>query len=229
MKRYLLGLLLLLSFHANAQNAQLLGHSWHLQQIVVEDQIFLYPNQGHSSQIEFFEDRFSMDFPVCKEIAIDDIIYTGEDAFALTGSFLALIGFCSHQSMDWHYSFYAFLNQTNGPFTYVVSTQDNHDFLIVTNVYGHQAFYADAQLAAADFQQKQFGLFFNPGHKTLEFPGFDTNQLLQLTVYNQVGQAVFKGRNIQNGINISTFSNGIYFAKLQLRDGTMVSRKFLKY
>lgn len=229
MKRYVLGVLFLVSLSGKAQHAQLLGHSWHLRQIVVEDQIFLYPNQGHSSQIEFSEDRFSMDFPVCTEIATDDITYTADDTFGLTGSFLALTGFCSHPSMDWHYSFYTYINQTRGPFTYVISTEDNHDFLVVTNIDGKQAFYTDTPLAVTDFNPASVGLFFNPDQKTLEFPGIQPNQLSRLTVYNQVGQSVFEGENIQNGANLSVLANGIYFAKLLLQDGTTVSKKFLKH
>jgi hypothetical protein len=233
MKRIVLVFLFLNVMQSKAQDAQLFGHTWYLQQIVVADQTYPYPFQGYNSIIEFTNENFTIDFLGCYGTQLFQIAYSNQDGFTLPvfiGGFDFECGGVNPAVYELHYDFYGSIGSTNqGPFTYVVSTENGHDFLVVTNVNGDQAFYADAQLGTTNFGPSQFAVFYNTQNGNLEFSGTDAEKISRMTIYNQTGQAVFSASPIQNGANLSTLSSGMYFARISLYDGRTVVQKFLKY
>jgi hypothetical protein len=69
----------------------------------------------------------------------------------------------------------------------------------------------------------------NPVTSTLTIS--NTNTINKIEIYNMVGEVVSAVENVNKNtyaINVENLQNGLYFAKIQLKNGTIVSKKIIK-
>lgn len=82
------------------------------------------------------------------------------------------------------------------------------------------------QLNQENFEKDIFKVFPNPtSDKIFLNSNLETNSI---SIFNPKGQKVYESYEFINEIDISNFSNGLYFLKLSLKNGTEITKKIVK-
>lgn len=79
-------------------------------------------------------------------------------------------------------------------------------------------------LSTQEFEKNQYPIYPNP---TKEFINLSNNLKGNFEIYDLLGKLLLKGKDIENKINISSLTNGIYLLKIE-SEGKIISQKFIK-
>jgi hypothetical protein len=64
--------------------------------------------------------------------------------------------------------------------------------------------------------EDQFSLYPNPADKSVTISVKNGATILEVVIYNQIGQKVLQGKPVNNTLDISTLSPGMYIVELVL-------------
>ena len=90
----------------------------------------------------------------------------------------------------------------------------------VDNIY----FYAEATQGLDDNVFNTFKMFPNPAKDTVQF-SINSNENLDIEIFDMLGKSVLRVNDVQNEVNISDLNSGLYFVQMTL--GTQQATKKL--
>ncbi|CAM3281868.1 T9SS type A sorting domain-containing protein [Empedobacter stercoris] len=110
---------------------------------------------------------------------------------------------------------------------------DVHGFTMLHNNYGGDAYYDNFKfstddLAVHQIEGKEFKIYPNPVKDYLTFDANFHEQISSVEVSNTIGQVVLKSNQSLKGLDTSSLKSGVYFVKINLKDGKTITRKIIK-
>ena len=136
---------------------------------------------------------------------------------------------CDYQShTDFERDYFGFFS-TDVQFEYIIDTDSNNpnnQSLILSPAPGFFLFYSNTQLSILENKIADYKIYPNPVSETL-FITSENNSIDKISVYSINGQLVLSEKGNVSQIDISAFSDGLYFMEIASENGTSV-QKFIK-
>ena len=241
----LLGLFYLPSNILWAQNPELANHTWYFNHGEVNGELFFLPDPDLPSSI-YINDEFisSSDLNCNHSWFYEEIYYNSENTtFTLPIEPSILLGwdYCPDYQRDFmalhsqvYFTFSTTENSlTKNPFTYILTSVDDYFQLKIENGEGDWAVYNSVLLSEPSFETKKFHLYPNPVANILNIQGSnDVLQNAQLELYDVTGKSlafetIATDANFVS-INVSHLNSGIYLLKINHKDASQETLRFVK-
>ncbi len=158
--------------------------------------------------------------------------FTSDTMFTSLGCGLILAG-CDIEENNVFQSNYIMIYQefstpqTFGPFNYTLTTENDIISLTITNSLGDSATYSATTLGNSTQDQISFTIYPNPASNLIYFKGSKI-KIQNFKIFNINGQQVLQSAfNPATGIDVSHLTKGVYFIKVDTKDGSLM-KKFIK-
>jgi len=155
------------------------------------------------------------------EINNPDESYEGE-----TGPYVSLLTAYNMDSDELEDNAYVLSGEPSNPTVLVYNQGDEAEGApLVGNIPNGTVYrFTPGELSTNDFSEAKLSIYPNPVSNQL----FIQTEILeyQISVYNELGQKI-RFTSDRNSINVTNFSKGLYFIKINTNDGTIV-KKFIK-
>ncbi|WGF93687.1 T9SS type A sorting domain-containing protein [Aequorivita marisscotiae] len=240
MKTLLYILILNIGAISYAQDPQLAGVDWYLQDLIINGEHYPPPR---NSEIQNVQARFyaisngdSADAFitfVCNEIYGLLIYDEFNPVFSFTYQENTFITCTLQVNEDYEGLYFNFFYAPFGSiYNYSITTDTNgYKVLLLTSPTGDKAIYGDNILSSEDFYSSQFSIHPNPAQNELFIIAQNTTENLTLKIFNIVGK-LLSTQNImlqdQKAIDVSQLVSGIYFLNIEEENGNTTTKKFIK-
>ncbi len=240
MKYIILFLAILIFLTGSAQDSQLAGVDWYLQNLVINGQNYPPP---YNSEVQNVEARFyaisngdsadAFTTFVCNTLYGLLIYDEFNDSFSFTYQENTLITCTLQVNEDYEGIYFNFFYAPFGSlYNYSITTETNgHKTLVLISPTGDQAIYGDNPLSNQDFSLTQFSLHPNPAQTELFITAQNTTGNLKIKILNIEGR-LLNAQNItlhnKAPIDVSQLVSGVYFLKIEDGSGNTTIKKFIK-
>jgi hypothetical protein len=242
----LLGLFYLPSNILWAQNSELANHNWYFNHGEVNGEAFFLPDINLPSHIVLSEVFYSYDLNCHHGWSFYEIEYeANNNIFSVLDNPTFLVGwdYCPDYQRDFmalHSEVYFTYSSTDNPtyitknpFTYILTSVDDYFQLKIENSEGDWAVYNSVVLSEPSFETKKFNLYPNPVTNILNIQGSnDVLQNARLELFDVTGKSlsfetIATDANFVS-INVSHLNTGIYFLKINHKNASQETLKFVK-
>jgi len=154
--------------------------------------------------------------------------FTSDTMFTILGCGLILAG-CDIEENNVFQSNYMMVynSEVLNPFNYTLTTENDIIYLTITNSLGDSATYSATTLGNSTQDQISFTIYPNPASNLIYFKGSKI-KIQNFKIFNINGQQVLQSAfNPATGIDVSHLAKGIYFIKVDTKDGSLM-KKFIK-
>lgn len=135
-----------------------------------------------------------------------------------------------------------FIDDKTNSLRYVWNQTNNKDYILsINNEFSNLSFFNLDQCLLLDTLNvdfpnyinnnkinSRFNIYPNPSSDYLYWSPNDIKEAVQIQVYNSLGELIFMTSESQNGIDISTLTNGLYFIRIHSDDVNEI-HSFIKY
>jgi hypothetical protein len=223
----------LLSFSFNARAAQnnsdiVKETFWYLQLLVLDDEEIAPPLNEEVQQVPFFFSYGTDTEPcyfttgICNEII--SFSYPSEDTITLFANDPFPNLDCQLQeNIDFDALYFDFLANTT-EFPYELIDNPGSLQLILTAPNGDMAIYGDELLAIKEENINSFKAYPNPVQDVLLLEIPQEVKQPQVTVYNASGKEIVRTSQELSNINMSAYSQGLYFVVVTTDQGDVVKK-----
>ena len=231
MKKVLFTLYIFSCLIAQAQIAPLLDHEWQLEKIVIDNEETLAEPDYNSSGDDWVKIYFD-DVGFLFVALIPGLTYNDENSsFTIDGMAINLGDYHGAEtSQIFEVPFIAnedVFEDWNNPFTYSFRYEDSFIFLDITNSNGDIATFFTTTLSSTNFEKVALTIYPNPTSTLLHI---ETNQtaITAVEIFDLQGKQVMQlnSTDLKN-IDVSQFTNGMYFVKASTNEGVL-TKKFVK-
>lgn len=247
MKKALLLFVLITSFQLAAQQAELLGTTWHLREVVFDEVSHPFtPNPDVTAATLTFHfgtyHTFTVIFCTGGQGNLEFQEDTKDSEFLITGFGFLLKVMCeSSVNQEFEFLYFGFFEDTimieGYPYpivdcTYEITGEDPLDrILTITNQNGNQLIYGSQALpmSVSDNQFTTLSMYPNPVVDYLYFDSVDTLENSTVAVYTLSG-AVCLEKTIgnENHIDLSSLNSGMYLMTFLNENGQRIYKKLIK-
>ena len=227
--RFILTIILtLLTQVGHAQDPELLGVEWYLQEVQIDGTSYFRPNPDFRAIAQFLFDIVEVIHPLCEEGFSTDVVYTNLDEFNIDDTGIALIGSCPNPNQtvfkNKHYELYLIDDLfARNPFTYSINNGSNGKTLTVINGDGDIGIYGDQLLSSGDIRESEFIIYPNPVDDILYIENVNNNQIRMITVYDVLGRVIIEVKENVAHIDLSNLKRGLVLLKIETENGTLVT------
>ena len=231
MKTLLYILVFSISGIALAQDPQLFENDWYLYEVLSTDLGTLY-------------DVSLINPPISPYLTIaEDLTFSGEGACntfngtyeLLPSNELSSINFTASTNdcgIQQHNSFEnEYFGYISGGYSYTITEESDGKVLKFESPLMGYAVFKSYPLSISDFQKNKFQLYPNPAKDKLYLRATNTTVNLKVKIFNTAGK-LLSTKNIaideQASIDVSNFTNGIYFLNIEDENGNTTIKKFIK-
>ncbi len=238
MKKLIYILLFNISAICFAQDPQLFENEWYLYKITIDNVDYTPPNLGDVDfNFHIFnENPYRLFTGYCDGIDVAVLYDNVDTTFLLEDNPNFLIGSCSFAESttfnNQYFSiFYQNFAQAKNPFPYIITINDANKELRITNANGDSAFYGSSPLSVNENANTEFSIYPNPVKNDLLLNSNKKSGNLKIHIFNIVGKLLSNKTSnfkIQESIDVSNLSNGIYFLNIKDENGNIEVKKFIK-
>ena len=220
-----------------SQQQVLIDNTWYLDKIVISENEYFVPNNEELSNnvIATFYGG-SLNAQVCNTLSGGLVFNEAENSFT-TSSWSVTLAECAiyENEVFENRLFYEFwsINFTEipQPFNYEIIEYDNYLELVITNIFGNQAYYRTAHLSILETSasQEKVLLAFNEG-KLIVRVNNNQFEIKKILIFDSNGKLVKETSNLNQNkpMNVANLPDGLYFISLVKQDGLKINRKILK-
>jgi len=234
MKKVALLLGLIYSFNSFGQDPFLFENDWFLAQLTVDGTPIDIPNNTEVGIIPtYFMDFKPLDYfesTVCNTFAADVTI--GSDQITFNNIVVGLFECTIAANTAFEFIYFPFFQDHEGvPNDYFVSIIDGPEtgdqlVLNIINPDGDNAEYWNNKLSAPENSINELTVFPNPTQEILSWNSSFKGPV-EVRIYSLQGTLVKQLNQVQNSVDVSALSSGIYF--IELKADAVISRsKFIK-
>lgn len=246
MKIRILILLIGISLNSFAQDQTLLDNMWILQDLVIDDESNIPPNNEEITDVFLYfdsfvnesEEYFNLFGSTCETIGglIEFNVTSNNFSFSDEPN-VTLGGGCvmaeNNQYEGIYFDFF-YENYNNGNvFDYSITpNNDESTTLIITSFNGNQAIYGSGVLSIDNNEKIDMSLFYNTENSSIEIESKKPLERISIKIFNTLGKQVLvvnKKNEEKISVNLQNFNDGIYFVSLQNEIGQILRKKIIKY
>ncbi len=221
-------------FSCNAQDPQLFENTWYLQNLIIDGQDNLPPNNEDVPFITVsFNENLFFTF-VCD--GLDGIVIYNNSQFSFD-SWSMTLGGCfginatENAVYQGIYLGEFFISNIDNPFTYSITDEGSSKTLVIFSSNGDEAIYSSVLLSTQDYSTNLFTILPNPVKDELFISGtIDWNDFT-VNIFNINGKLILSvnDSNLNNkSIDVQKLNSGIYFILLKDKNGRSIIKKFIK-
>ncbi len=218
----------------NLPPQELTDNNWYLQELIIEDNSIIPPNNEELSLIPL---NFTYSENGLSTSACSNLIGFYFFDYSLSTFHLYEIGtnfgltLCNpsipeNNTFTDLYIRNFYLDSLPGPFSYEHTINGNNKTLTITNALGNQAVYSNFTLSTQEFTNSLFSIYPNPVKEFLNITVSNNERILQVSIYNLLSKKILTTK--ENSINLSKYENGIYFVKILTENGNRITKKIIK-
>ncbi len=202
---------------------------WILDKLVIGGVDYPAPSNSEISEVTtrfyFDYDIYVFEAIVCALLeAFPD--FNGDDQFELFFLDDPQLGTCTlTENNNYETLFFGFYSE-GIVYNYVIDTVGDYFILTIDHPNGDQAIYRRMVLGTEDFDGITFTMFPNPVSERL-FVSSDQSTIQGVRVMDINGRSIQINNAIEDGIDVSRLSNGLYFLEVTNQGGKTVKR-FIK-
>ncbi|MBK5212228.1 MAG: T9SS type A sorting domain-containing protein [Flavobacteriaceae bacterium] len=232
-------LLAILTFQTGfAQDPQLFENTWYLHNLVISGQNHIPPNNSEVPFVPlYFFENANDDFLtyVCNNFA-GKLAYQSNESFTIQEYSLMLLFYNLEENTTFEGKYLSFFFDATTqetytePFQYNIIVNGSEKTLTIENVNGDQAIYGNQILSNENVETSHFFIHPNPVKDKLVLSSNETNSL-KLKIFNITGKLLSTQTvepEKQTSIDVSNFTNGIYFLNIENENGKAEVKKFIK-
>jgi hypothetical protein len=224
-----------------AQDPQLPGATWYLQNLIINGENYPPPYNDEIQNVEALFYAISngdsvngFSTFVCNNLSGLVEYDSNNQSFSFPVPLEATLIVCNLQvNEDFEGLYFNFYDSTSGnQFNYTITTDsnDNKSLRIISNT-GDQAIYSDHVLSSEDFYSPGFAIYPNPAKKELFMSSKSATGNLKVKILNIEGK-LLSTQTItlenQTAINVSQLTSGMYFLNIEDQKGNTTIKKFIK-
>jgi len=234
MKKVALLLGLICSFNSFSQDPLLFETDWFLAQLTIDGTAIEIPNNTEVGIIPtYFMDFEPIDYfesTVCNTFAADVTI--GSDQITFNNIVVGLFKCTIAANTAFEFIYFPFFQDHEGvPNDYSISIIDGPEtgdqlILNIINPDGDNAEYWNKILSSPENNINELTVFPNPTQEVLSWDS-SFGGLVEVRIYSLQGTLVKQLNQVQNSVDVSALSSGIYFIELQ-EDAVISRSKFIK-
>ncbi len=223
-------------FSCNAQDPQLFENTWYLQNLIIDGQDNLPPNNEDVPFITVFFSEIQFETGVCDAMS-GGIIYDNLNSQFSFDSWYMTFGGCfginatENAVYEGIYLGEFFISNIDNPFTYSITDEGSSKTLVIFSSNGNEAIYSNELLSTQDYSTNLFTILPNPVKDELFISGtIDWNDFT-VNIFNINGKLVLSvnDSNLNNkSIDVQKLNSGIYFILLKDKNGRSIIKKFIK-
>ena len=235
MKNIIIALILLFFIKASAQNTELFNNTWYLKKLVISSEEFESSAINGYPKVNFLQNpyRLYISNPECSDFAYYFVGYDGPDNFDNLGPGAGFSGSCvggwpQYEFSMKHHSIYY---QTNSPYTYTLTSEEEEWSLVITNAIGDMAFYENLTLHTNSVQKNFLSIYPNPTRDILYLRSIDESVIAHIKLLESSGKIISTDGRIDWSnytLDLSDLSSGIYYLKTISKDGAFSIQKIMK-
>lgn len=241
MKNLILSFTILVFYSSYAQDSQLAGVNWYLQNLILNGQHHTPPQ---NSEVQYVEARFyavsngdgvdGFNTFVCNNLSGLVEYDSNNQNYSFLESIEVTLMSCNLQiNEDFETVYFPFFDDNPGNlYNYTITTVSNgYKTLEITSNTGDQAIYGDHLLSNEEFYGSQFSIHPNPAKNELFLTSKNTTENLTIKIFNLEGK-LLSTQNLdsekQVSVDVSNLSSGIYFLDIEDGNGNSTIKKFVK-
>ncbi|MBU2920520.1 T9SS type A sorting domain-containing protein [Winogradskyella psychrotolerans] len=248
MKIRILTLLIGISLNSFAQDQILFDNIWILQDLVIDSDSHLPPNNEEITYVTLDFDSyvyesieyFNLFGTTCETIGgLIEFNNTSNNFSFSDGPYESLGGGCMQSENSIYEGIYFdffYENYNNGnTFDYSITANGDESMsLIITSFNGNQAIYGSEVLSIGNNEKNDISLFYNAQNSSVEIDSKKPFEYISIQIFNSLGKQVLylyenNEEKISININIQDLTDGIYFVSLQNEIGQIIRKKIIKY
>lgn len=238
MRAFYILLIALVGYTSAAQDPRLFENTWYLQNIIIDGQDNFPPSNEEVPYVPLWMEQNHLETSVC-DTGSGMIEFSSIDSsFIFTNGMAMTLGNCyisdnfPFQVIYFHDFFNSNYITVDDIFVYeIIDGGDNNYTLTITSAEGNQAIYGNQILATEDFEEFQFYIYPNPASEHITLTSNGANGPIDIKIFNLEGK-LLKNRNLSGkdnfSLDISEFSTGLYFLKMQTEEGNVEVKRFFK-
>lgn len=238
MKTKLLFLFSIFALYLNAQNPALIGNTWYLTKLTLNNVDYPAPNNSEVSSITAsFDNTNHLMTKICNVLMATVVHHTSASNFTISSAGLTLIVCQNPTNLSYEDKYFKqFFNMENGyynPYSYVINSVTNGNQLIITNGQGNKAYYNSFYLANKEVDSKKLKIeiFENPVKIILKLTNVDS--ATKIKIYDTQGKLVLQKNQSSNQknngeIDAKHLSKGMYYVIVFKNDEAIFTEKFIK-
>jgi len=204
------------------------ANSWYLEKIVENNTEFFPP---YANGLDVIEANFleEVDFWTNNcQLLMAQIHYNNEsESFHFDAKNLQLENDCENFTsfINLYNSFFNAVEELNfeNSFDFQINQNSTHSVLILTNTNGDQAYYNSEFLSLPTENRLNVSVYPNPAREKIYFSSDSNLPIKWVHIFDATGKKI-KLSIEKNSIDVSSLKSGIYFAKLEINNRTVVKK-----
>jgi hypothetical protein len=226
------GIILFTQFQVYSQDGRLFGNTWYLTSIELNGQTYFPPSNAEVPfvTLDFIESN-GFETKVCD--ILSGTLDFNSGPFTFVSHELTTLGCTDQENITFQSQYLEnfYVANINNSFSYGIIKDPGSYELIIFLPNGSQALYSSELLSNSDLSLANLNVYPNPTEKYIYLPNNWAQLEIDLIfIYDSSGNIIFELNDIfnTNMIDVSEFSNGLYFLKVINRKGNVRLVKFIK-
>ena len=218
-------------FTSYAQDPQLFENTWYLQDVVINELVYLPPNiesEPETGSIHFNEKNDVVNIDYCSKTEALINYQTDDNVFTIEDNPVVLIGDCLNPENNIFAELYSSVFFDQGlalnPFTYTIINLSEVSILYIVNSVGIKAVYVNRILSNQDFISLDFSIYPNPVTDYVTIESISQHSFKKINVYDALGRLVLEQKNPSNQLDVSNLDSGLLFLIIETDIGVTIKR-----
>lgn len=222
-----------------AQDARIFNTTWYLENVIINGQDNFPPSNSEVPYVGLSIDDSNMllETGVCNMGSGTIDFSNFNPSFFFSDGMSVALSDCNNsqnavfETIYFDDFFKAGYIDVSDSFFYNITDDGNGNLsLLITNANGNQAIYGNRMLSTPDLINSDFTIHPNPASEQITLSSDYENINFKIEIFDSTGKMLKNefATSGKNTLDISSFSAGIYFLKIQSENGDVTVKRFVK-